>query len=464
MQNDNVKLKNLLSQKIGILGWGVENQAVAKLLLKHGAEVTICDQNNDLERDEKISASYRLGPGYLDNLSDFEIVFRTPGLPYLNPKIQEAKGVVISSQMKLFFDLCPCQIIGVTGTKGKGTTSTLIYEILKCQSQISNLKGQIYLGGNIGNPPIGFLDELKKEDIVILELSSFQLQDLDKSPHIAVILDIKIDHLDYHQDEKEYLEAKQNIVRFQSKDDFAVINADYLTSFEFGSLTPAKVLWFSRRKSVDEGTWIKNHQLFILRTNNEDIPIAKTSEVQLRGEHNFENIAAAVVASHLAGADVSSIQKVVKTFKGLEHRLEFLGTYQDIGFYNDSYSTTPDTTIAAVKSFSEPIILLLGGSEKGANYRKLGEVISHSSVKAVLSIGRTAARIFTEINNPKIIKISEILSIEEAVDKAISLASRGDVILLSPASASFDRFKNYQERGRRFKEKVLNNETKISKT
>lgn len=463
MQNHKLKLKDFQGKRIAILGIGDENIALFKYLKDYCPNITICDQKQEgelkesLEKLGKFNFSLRLGPDYLKNLTDFNIIFRAPGLPYLNEKLQKAKkaGVEISSQIKLFFDLCQCPIIGVTGTKGKGTTSTLIYEILKSKSQISNLKSQIFLGGNIGNPPIEFLDKLTKNDIVILELSSFQLQDMTKSPHIAVILDIKVDHLDYHKDKIEYIEAKQNIVKYQGNQDYAIICADYFTSIEFAALTKAKVYWFSRRKSVDQGAFVNQNQ-FILQDKDVDNLICQTNEVILRGEHNLENICAAITASYLAGATIESIQKTVKSFKGLEHRLEFVKEIDDRKFYNDSFSTTPDTSIAAIKSFKEPIILLLGGSEKKADYQELGKEISKSSVKAIISIGKTSARIIQTIKDYDSIDIyKDILDINQAVKKAFEISKPGDVILLSPASASFDRFKNYKDRGNQFKEKVM---------
>lgn len=447
-------------KKVGILGLGEENLALVEYLVKSGAEITVCDKKREGELGEyyqkvkDLPVQFRLGPDFLDQIATFDIIFRTPGLLYLHPKIQAAKeqGVEVSSQTKLFFQLCPCPIIGVTGTKGKGTTATLISEILNQKSETNQ---KVYLGGNIGNPPIGFLDKLTKDDIVVLELSSFQLQDLDKSPHIAVVLDIKVDHLDYHRDEKEYTEAKTNIVRFQQKNDFAVINADYLTSFNFAAQTQAEVFWFSRRKSVDQGTWVKNKQEFILRANDQDSLIAKTNEVTLRGEHNLENIAAAITAAYLAGADVSTIIQTVKDFRGLEHRLEFVLEEDGVKFYNDSFSTTPDTTIAAIRSFKEPIILLIGGSEKNAHYDHLGQEIARSSVKAMINIGQTGQKIIQAVGHQKNIEIiSEIQELSQAVAVAKKIAQKGDVVLLSPASASFDFFKNYKQRGQLFKEEI----------
>lgn len=449
---------NFRDRKVGVLGLGNENIALVKFLVDRDAKVVICDQKEKgelgecYEKVKDLSVQFRLGPHYLDHLEDFTLVFRTPGLPYFNSKIQAARkaDVEISSQTKLFFKLCPCPIIGITGTKGKGTTASLIYEILTRKSESRNSKskkkyGKIYLGGNIGNPPISFLEQLTKDDIVILELSSFQLQDLDKSPHIAVVLDIKIDHLDIHKNEKEYVEAKRNIVRHQTRKDFAVINADYLTSADFAASSLAKVYWFSRRKSVDSGCFVLYGDI-VLRTDDGEFPIVKTADIELRGEHNLENITAAITAAFLAGAKIDSIRSAIKEFKGLEHRLEFVREIGGVKFYNDSFSTTPDTTIAAIKSFDEPIILLLGGSEKKADYQHLTKTIAHKNIKLVIPIGKTAKRIIPGIG--------EIKSMAEAVKIASNKAKSGDVILLSPASASFDCFLNYKERGNIFKQEV----------
>ena len=446
---------NFKDQKVGVLGLGEENIALVEFLVKQDAKVVICDQKSREElgeyyrQVENLPVQFRLGPHYLDHLDDFKTVFRTPGLPYLNKKIQAAKkaGVEISSQTKLFFSLCPCPIIGITGTKGKGTTTSLIGEILKESGRRKTEDGRrIYVGGNIGNPPIEFLDKLTKDDIVVLELSSFQLQDLAKSPHIAVVLDIRVDHLDVHQNEAEYVAAKRNLVKYQTKEDFAVVNADYLTSADFASSSLAQVYWFSRRKSVDLGTYLRDDEL-ILRTESTDHPIIKTSDIQLRGEHNLENISAAITASFLAGADIEAIKSGVKEFKGLEHRLEFIRVKDGVKFYNDSFSTTPQTTIAALESFDEPIILLLGGSEKNADYQDLIKTIAQKKIKLIIPIGGTAKRIVPEIGETK--------SMQEALKIARKKAQSGDIVLLSPASASFDAFKNYKERGRIFKEEVL---------
>jgi len=527
---------NFKDKKIGLLGFGTENQALLKWLIEHGAnDITICDKDNDIIMKFPISNppaggqfpnnfqfsnfKYQTGKKYLKKLEDFDVVFRTPGISPLLPELVQAKkkGVEISSEIKLFMDLCPAKTIGVTGTKGKGTTSTLIYEILKASfafnshsevaftlgtrshptrpdinrgstatrsGDIPHSNRQVYFGGNIGNPPIEFLDKLTKNDWVVLELSSFQLQDLTKSPNISVVLDIKVDHLDYHNNRAEYVRAKENIVRFQKKNDFAVVNLDYLTSFKFASASPSvNDYYFSRRKSVDLGAYVEWSQKgkgahfgkIILRTPKKDYEIAKTYDITLRGEHNLENISAAVTASFLAGAKIETIKKVVPKFPGLTHRLEFAGEVNGVKFYNDSFSTTPDTAIAAIKSFFEPIILIAGGSEKGANYSNLGREIAKSSVKTLIAIGVTGPKIAKQAARQSQKDTRSVrgassfrnalathflrhgsqpgskITMKEIIKTAVKESKPGDVVLLSPASASFGLFKNYKDRGDQFK-------------
>jgi len=452
--------------KIGILGLGEENIALIKYFASIGVtNLTICDGKNkdslksylDQIKDVKFGSNF--GPDYLDNLDQFDIVFRTPGIWFLAKEIQDAlhHGVEISSQTKLFFELCPCPIIGVTGTKGKGTTSTLIYEMLKQDNRVKDLKSErnVYLGGNIGNAPIEFIDKLTKNDIVVLELSSFQLQDLEKSPHVGVVLNIANDHLDKHVNRDEYVEAKTSIVSHQKEEDFAVINADYLTSIEFAAMTKAQVFWFSRTKKVDLGVWVRDKKEIVLSTKNGEEKIIFTKDILLRGEHNWENISAAACAAHLAGVSLSAITSSIQNFAGLEHRLEFVVEKNNVRYYNDSFSTNPDTTIAAIKSFTEPIVLIVGGSEKNSDYKELGQAIDESNVKTVIAIGVTGPRIVSEINNPNIEIISHCKNIDEVVDMAKLKAVAGDVVVFSPASASFDWFANYKERGKIFKNIVM---------
>jgi len=502
-----MNIEQLKGKKVAILGVGMEGIALADFVVKYATDITLLDKLSEGElkdrskenRDEKLGKILSdsrfkkiFGPDYLNNLTDFEIIFRSPGIPYLLPEIQKAKedGITISSQIKLFFDLCPCPIIGVTGTKGKGTTATLIFEMLK-KSQISNLKsqtynskteklknsrtkeyvGNIYLAGNIGEPAITLIDKLSKDDIVMLELSSFQLQDMEMSPHIAVVLNISSDHLDYHKDEAEYKESKINIVKYQNKDDYAVVNQDYLTSYQFTTETVSQVYYFSGKDSVDQGAFvrqIKNEKLkiknkgtddlfeVVLRIDDKEEIICRSDEIQLIGKHNLENIAAAAIAAKLTGADIESIKLAAKEFKGLPHRLELVAEIEGVKYYNDSFATSPGPTIAAIGSFKKPIHLILGGSSKGADFSEIADLISQSNIASVNLIGAEATRIKKAIEESEYDKELSNLSgdINNVVKEVAGKAKLGDVVLFSPACASFDMFKNYKDRGEKFKQAV----------
>ncbi len=496
-------LEKYKNKKILIAGFEVEGKATFDFLEKNGMKADIVDRLDEKEffkRNAELRSSEAkiiLGENYLESVSDYDVIFRTPGLSYLNPQIQKAqkKGVEITSQINLFMQLCSAKTIGVTGTKGKGTTATLTYEILKASGK------DAYLGGNIGVPAISFLNLLNKDSIVVLELSSFQLMDLEKSPNIAVVLNITQDHLDVHKDREEYVEAKKSIVKYQADDDFAVINVDYATSNQFKEETKADIFEVSTLSSVipapdqvegkapagiqsnptgfhlcgdnDEkrffdsslrevaqndiigGCYVNKNDEIILRRDGIEEKIASFSDLQLRGRHNLENVCAAVAASYLAGADLDSIRKTAKEFKGLEHRLEFVAEAGGVKYYNDSFSTTPETAIAATSAFSEPIILIAGGSEKGSDYTGMGRAIAEK-VKTVFLIGKTAPEIKEKIIaiNPGADIREGFTNMNDLVRRASEAADAGDVVVLSPGCASFDLFKNYKERGELFKNAV----------
>lgn len=452
-----------LGKNIAILGLGIEGLSLIKWLNQHApdAKFTVFDQKPKSELKLELKQlsslphiSYQLGKNCLKSgLKDFDTIYRSPGFYRFLPAIiaAEKEGVTISSATKLFFDLCPCPIIGVTGTKGKGTTTTLIYEILKASNK------SVYLGGNIGKPAIQFLDQLKSTDHVCLELSSFQLQDMTKSPHIAVVLNTTSEHLDVHQHTKEYRQAKQNIVFHQTQSNFAVINNDYPVSRQFSRQTKAKVFWFSRKKQVKPGSYVKNNTIY-QHLKDKAVVIGLVGKLQLRGQHNWENVTAAITAASLAGADLNSLKQAVFTFKGLEHRLELVGEVRKVKYYDDSFSTTPETAIAAIKAFTEPTIIILGGSDKGSDYTKLGQVISSSShLKAIILIGQMAKNIKATIDKAGGFSgqlISGQPTMTQIVNKASQLAQPGEAVVLSPACASFDMFKNYKDRGQHFKAAV----------
>ena len=432
--------------KIGILGFGVEGRAMLDYLHKNGHKnLTICDQNVDLDIDPTQGVSVKLGPKYLENLERLDIVFRTPGIPFLEPQIQSAKaqGVEVSSMTKFFIEQCPCPIIGVTGTKGKGTTCSLIYEMLKKGGK------NVYLGGNIGNPPVEFLDELKNDDVVVLELSSFQLQDLEKSPRYGVILNTTSDHLDYHVDRNEYMHAKENLLAHQHKDSLAVLNKDYEYCKFYEQLVRGELKWVS----------VKGGNIYC-----GDERIADVSEMKLVGSHNLENILPAVLIAYELGVKKSVIHEVIKTFKNLPYRLQEVRELGGVRYFNDSYSTTPETSMAAVDSFDEPTILIAGGYDKGLSYNEWAiKILTKPNLHTVILIGDTAQKMEDALvraedrlgeaeGSPT--RILRRNNMEEAVVDAYADSEKGGVVVLSPAAASFDMYKNYKERGNDFMAQV----------
>lgn len=412
-------LSKLQGKKIAIVGMGVNNQKLAEYFTKHKINFDVIEWGED-----HIST-------LVGKLDDYGMVFRTPGLPYLSPAIQQAKskGVEISSQVKLFFDLCPAQIIGVTGTKGKGTTSTLVSKILEAGDH------KVWLGGNIGVDPFEFLDFIHPQDLVVLELSSFQLQDLHKSPHVGVVLNITADHLDetgefnnptsaQHRDIQEYTDAKLQILAHQTPQDFAVLSHEL----------PEKV------KQIGSGQKI----IF-------DPKDVADFENQLFGKHNLENIAAAVAVGKIYKVPEDKMRKAVAEFTGLPHRLQKVLEKDGITYVDDSISTNEDSTVAAINSFSTPLILIVGGSSKGLDYQKLGKAIrSANNLKAVVVVGEEGPKILETIGGFKGKILTGAKSMSEIVQQAKSVATSGDTILLSPAAASFDMFKNYKDRAEQF--------------
>jgi len=399
--------------KVAILGYGLEGQDAEKYFRARGAQIAILDQKFDKD--------------YLKNLDEYDSVVRSPGVYPYKPELKKAK---LTTPIQIFFDNCRGKIIGVTGTKGKGTSATLIFQILKKAGK------DVYLAGNIGKPYLELLSVINHQSCVVLELSSFQLIDMTKSPHIAVVLNITSDHLDWHKDQKEYVNAKKNIVKHQSASDYVVINEEYVTPKSFVGQSKAKVVFFSK-KSLE-----KKYQEKLL----------------LRGKHNLENIAAAVTVARILKVKDSVILDTVRNFKGLEHRLELVKEVKGVTFYNDSFATGPQPTIAAIRSFDQPVTLILGGSSKGLSYGGLGkEVAASKQIKKVIIIGQIGPEIIKSLNQAgykgSIINLKQ-RSMKRIVDNAFRNTPRGGVVLLSPAAASFDMFANYKDRGNQFKEAV----------
>lgn len=420
--------------------------------------ITVCDRDVDLKAVLPNGVSTRLGPDvYLEKLDEFDVIFRSPGIKFLTPQIQsaKAKGVFVTSCMKFFIERCACPVVGVSGTKGKGTTCTLIHKML--------LEGghNSHIGGNIGEPPVTFLDGLKAKDVVVLELSSFQLQDLDESPRVAVLLNTTVDHLDYHTDLEEYMEAKENLLAHQKKNCVAVMNADYEYVKYYKPLVAGKLLLVSRKSEVENGACEKDGVIYYCR-DGKCSPLMKASEMGLIGSHNIENVLAAITVAKEFKVKNSAIVKVIREFKGLPHRLEFVRKVSGVSYYNDSFSTTTETSMAAVDSFDQPTILIAGGYDKGLNYGAWArKILTKKSLKSVILIGATAdkmenALMAAEMGLGKIsrTKILRKCDLAEAVLEACAEASEGWVVVMSPAAASFDMFKNYKERGEKFREIV----------
>ena len=436
-----MKLQDLKNKKIVVLGMGINHEKLASHLRKHQIQFDTIEQWKN--PDELVT-----------KLEKYQVVFRTPGLPFLSEAVQRVirRGGRVTSQTQLFFGLCPAPIIGVTGTKGKGTTATLLSKILEMGSG-----RKIWLAGNIGLDPFDFLEKLRPEDLVVLELSSFQLQDMSRSPHVAVVLKITPEHLDHHRDFREYVLAKENIVKHQKNTDFAVVNYDSEVTREFAKFSLGKIFWNSTEEPVKPGCFIRSEKI-ILADEKREIEVMQTGEVRLLGRFNLENVTAAIAAAAAVGvSDPVVIREVVSGFEGLPHRLEFVRSVGNAKFYNDSFATTPETTMAALSAFSEPTVLIVGGSEKNADYTQLGSTIAGSKVAALLPIGKTGPRIAESARRAgyrgKILDRA-FGNMEEIVVVANEVARPGDVVLLSPASASLDMFSNYKHRGELFKKFV----------
>lgn len=445
---------NVAGKNITVIGIGISNLPLIKYLVSLGANVTACDRRSaeDLGENytelEKLGVKFNLGDGYLNNLLG-DMIFKTPGMRYDVPELLKAKenGSIVTSEMEVFFEVCPSHIIAVTGSDGKTTTTTLIHKMM------TDAGYKTWLGGNIGNPLLTDTEKMKENDWVILELSSFQLHTMRKSPEIAVITNISPNHLDMHKDYKEYIDAKKNIMLYQNEGDTLIVNADNQVTADIGKSANGAVKYFSRNGMADvylDGNIIKRGIVEILNIKDIKIP----------GMHNVENYMAAIAAvSGLVSKDV--IVNVAKTFGGVEHRIELVRTLDGVKYYNSSIDSSPNRTINTLRVFPNKVIMIAGGKDKGIPYDEIGPALAEH-VKVLILIGATSDKIQealdAEINktgNGKDIEVIRATSYENAVNTARSKAHDGDVVLLSPASTSFDMFRNFEERGNLFK-KIVN--------
>jgi len=441
---------SLRGRRIAVLGLGVSNRPLVRLLLGFGCTVTGCDKTPREKLDpevlelERLGCRLQLGDGYLDGL-EAELVFRTPGMHPENPALVALRnaGAEITSEMEVFFEVCPCTILAVTGSDGKTTTTTLISEMLKTAGKT------VWLGGNIGTPLLPVCQQIRPEDYAVVELSSFQLMDMRRSPHIAVITNLAPNHLDVHKDMDEYVEAKKNIYRYQTAQDLLIVNGDNgITAPLTG---PGTTRSFSRQKKAD--IYLEDGALCLAGK-----PVLAAEDILIPGVHNVENYMAAILAvEDLVPSE--AIVAVAKNFGGVEHRIELVRVKDGVRFYNDSIASSPSRTIAGLHSFREQVALIAGGYDKHIPFDVLGpEICSH--VKRLYLNGATAGLIRQAVEQtdtyvpgkPEIILCSDFT---DAVKKAAEQAVAGDVVLMSPACAAFDQFKNFMERGKYYKKLIM---------
>ncbi len=465
MEYSNEKLiefnQYLSGRKVAVIGLGVSNLPLIDYLYELKAHVTVFDKTDvkDLNRTviRKITnygMGMSFGENYLEELVGFDIIFRSPScLPTTPELIAEAqRGAIITTEIEMVIELCPGKVIGITGSDGKTTTTTLISEILKAKEY------NVFLGGNIGTPLFTKISEMTPEDIVVLEMSSFQLMDMKISPHIAVITNITPNHLDKHSDMEEYIEAKKNIFKYQDETGLLILNYDNEITKSFESEAPGRVMFFSSKNKIPNGYIIDDNKIKYCE-NGLRSHILDTKEMKIRGTHNFENAAAAMIATK-DFVDTNTACETILNFKGVEHRLELvLETKERIKWYNDSVSSSPTRTIAGLNAFSlRNIILIAGGYDKNLDYTPLAKPIIENCKELIL-LGATSQKIEKAVkeelkNQNKKMKIHKCMDLRETVEKAKEIAVQGDIVLFSPASASFDMFKNFAERGKLFKKYV----------
>jgi len=466
MDTTPLTLEQLRQQQVVLLGLGVNHEYLVQWLVRNGVKPVVRDANPAVK--EQFSQKYpeaaeqitwQVGEDIFAKLEQFQVVFRSPSIPYLKPELQRAerKGVRIWSQTKLFLDLCPARVIGVTGTNGKGTTCTLLHGML----EQGYAKGKTYLGGNIGLDPFQFLDELTADDLVILELSSFQLQDLHRSPQVAILLSVTPDHLNHHATLEEYHQAKGQLLAHQTGDDLAVVHAGNEVSRALSAKAKGKVWYYRRHQPQRNSAWS-------LTTNGEEVVYVQVEDKlesfsitnrKLVGDHNLENILPACLVATYFGVPFSVQQKVVVSFTGLPHRLQVVHEHDGVKFIDDSISTSPATTIAALTSFAgKRIHLILGGSDKGHQFSELAPVAVANSVTISLLPGPASQRMLPLLKKAQrqhpdciLIEHSELPPDFQKVFSGIQPhLQAGDLVLLSPAAASLVGFANYKDRGDKF--------------
>ena len=450
-------LNFLKNKTVAVIGIGVSNTPLLRLLAENSVAVTACDRKDrealgaEADKLESLGVSLRLGEDYLKDLNA-DIIFRTPGLRPDVPELAAAaaRGSIITSEMEVFFEVCPCTKIAVTGSDGKTTTTTIIAGLLERAGHT------VHVGGNIGHPLLAETEAMRPEDFAVLELSSFQLMTMRHSPHVAIVTNLAPNHLDMHKDMAEYVLSKENIFRYQSGGDIAIFNADNAITAEQATRAAGEVRLFSRQTEPEEGVFLREDAI-LSRHNGQEREILKTGEIRIPGVHNVENYMAAIAAVEDLVPD-ESIREYARTFGGVEHRIELVRIRRGVRWYNDSIASSPSRTIAGLRSFDQTVILIAGGYDKHIPFDALGpEVAAH--VKLLILCGATAEKIRSAVLHASNYQegypeLAEVHTLSEAVRLAARRAGEGDVVTLSPACAAFDQFQNFMERGRAFKAMV----------
>lgn len=463
MSYENEKLKEfneyIRFRKVAVIGLGVSNQPLLDYLYEKKAQVTVFDDRTIDELSKEIvnkitlyGFEFSFGKNCLEKLKGFNIIFRSPSCLPTKPELQEEaeRGAIVTTEIELLMEMCPCKIIGITGSDGKTTTTSLVNAILQKTGYTT------YLGGNIGTPLFTKLPEIIPNDILVLELSSFQLMNMQISPNIAVITNITPNHLNIHKDYEEYIEAKKNIFKNQDENGILILNYDNDITRECAKQANGKVIYFSNQTKLNDGYIVDEN---VIKKCDEKVRthLLNTDEVILRGNHNFQNIATALAATQSL-VDVDTAIEAIKEFTPVEHRIEFVREINGVKWYNDSASSSPTRTLSGLNAFKENVVLIAGGYDKNLDYEPLAKPILEK-VSTLILIGQTAEKIFDVVkeeaqNQDKHIDIYMCDSLEQTISLAKKYAKKGDVVLFSPASASFDMFKDFADRGHKFKDLV----------
>lgn len=450
---------SLRGKRVAVLGIGVSNTPLIDLLLDNGLPITVCDMRDECTMEDEAEilstrgAELRLGSGYLDGLEGFDVIFRTPGLLPTDPHLVAARehGATVTSEMEAFFQLCPCRTIGITGSDGKTTTSSIIAELLKAGGK------RVHLGGNIGKPLLTEIPDIHPDDVAVLELSSFQLHSINIRPDVAVITNVSPNHLDKHPTYEDYIESKKRIFLNQTDDDLLVLNRDNGITARFAEEAGSRVVQFSHRETVKNGVFCRDGMLYYSHDYAVEAIIPET-EILLPGEHNVENYMAAFAAvDGLVSPEMC--RQVARTYGGVRHRLELIRKLDGVSYINDSIATSPTRTIAGLRAMRTKPILIAGGHDKHVSFDRLADEIAER-VKALYLTGDTAEQIEKAVRksvffDPSRLPIYVVPDLKTAVEEARAHSIPGDVVLLSPACSSFDRFKNFAERGDTFRKIVL---------